>query len=138
MEPDFPFEFVVPGTPVSLQRDDRRAKQAWKSLVRAASSDRLPEGHFATGARLSITLYYYPEDRMIGDLDNVVKLTLDAMSKHIYLDDRQIERLVVQKFEKDFIFPFSDPSKTLAACMLGAKPALYIRISTDPHEELRR
>ncbi|MFI5014452.1 MAG: RusA family crossover junction endodeoxyribonuclease [Hyphomicrobiales bacterium] len=98
---------------------------------------RLPEMHFATDRRLAITLYYYPEDRMVGDVDNIVKLTLDAMSRHIYLDDAQVERVVVQKFERDRVFSFSNPTETLAACMLGAKPALYIRLSDDPHEELR-
>lgn len=106
-------------------------------MVRASSSALLPEMHFATDQRLAITLYYYPEDRMTGDVDNIVKLTLDAMCNHIYLDDDQVERIVVQKFERDRVFAFSDPSEMLAACMLGEKPALYIRVSTDPHEELR-
>ena len=74
---------------------------------------------------------------MAGDLDNIVKLTLDAMSRHIYIDDRQVERIVVQKFETDRVFAFSDPSQTLTACLLGEKPALYIRVSNDPHEDLR-
>lgn len=138
MEPEFPFEFIVSGTPVSHQRDNPKAKQEWKDLVRASSAARLPEMHFATDQRLAITLYYYPEDRMTGDVDNIVKLTLDAMCKYIYLDDDQVERVVVQKFERGRIFAFGDPTETLAACMLGAKPALYIRVSTDPHEELRR
>lgn len=136
MEPDFPFEFIVPGTPVSFQRDNTRAKSEWKELVRASSSEKLPEMHFATDQRLAITLYYYPEDQMTGDIDNIVKLTLDAMCQHVYLDDEQVERVVVQKFERDRVFSFQDPSPTLAACMLGAKPALYIRVSTDPHEDL--
>lgn len=136
LEPDFPFEFIVPGTPVSLQRANPKARREWKNLVRESSAARLPEMHFATDQRLAITLYYYPEDRMTGDVDNIVKLTLDAMCKQIYLDDEQVERVVVQKFERDRIFAFRDPSPTLAACMLGEKPALYIRVSADPHEDL--
>jgi crossover junction endodeoxyribonuclease RusA len=137
LEPEFPFEFIVSGTPVSFQRANARAKQQWKDLVRASSAANLPEMHFATDQRLAVTLYYYPEDRMIGDIDNIVKLTLDAMCEHIYLDDVQVERVVVQKFERDRVFAFSDPTETLAACMLGKKPALYVRLTNDPHEELR-
>jgi len=136
LEPEFPFEFIVPGTPVSFQRDNKHAKQEWKELVRASSAAKLPEMHFATNQRLSVALYYYPEDRMTGDIDNIVKLTLDAMCQQIYIDDEQVERVVVQKFERDRVFAFQDPSPTLAACMLGEKPALYIRVSTDPHEDL--
>jgi Holliday junction resolvase RusA-like endonuclease len=137
LEPDFPIEFIVYGTPVSHQRENAHAREEWKELVRSACMPCLPEMHFATDRPLAVTLFYYPEDRMVGDLDNIVKLTLDAMSEHVYLDDEQIERIVVQKFERERVFPFSDPSETLAACMLGLKPALYIRLSDDPHEELR-
>ena len=137
MEPEFPIEFIVHGTPVSFQRKNADAKQEWKSLVRAASVAELPEMHFATDQKLAVILYYYPENQMTGDLDNIIKLTLDAMCKHVYLSDQQIERVVVQKFERDREFPFANPSETLAACMLGAKPALYVRLSDDPHEELR-
>jgi hypothetical protein len=136
LEPDFPFEFIVQGTPVSFQRSNTAAKQEWKELVRSASSNKLPAMHFATDKPLSVTLYYYPEDRMAGDIDNIVKLTLDGMMPHLYQDDAQIERLVVQKFERGRIFSFTDPSDTLAACLLGPKPALYVRVSNDPFEEL--
>jgi crossover junction endodeoxyribonuclease RusA len=90
VEPEFPFEFIVPGTPVSVQRASKRARRAWKDLVRAASSEKLPEGHFATDRRLSVTMYYYTEERMSGDLDNIIKLTLDALSRHVFIDDSQI------------------------------------------------
>lgn len=137
MEPDFPFEFIVLGTPVSSQRDNSKAKQEWKELVREASTPKLPHMHFATEKPLAVTLYYYPEERMMGDIDNIIKLTLDAMCKHVYQDDEQIERIVIQKFEKGRVFEFNDPSEILAKCLLGPKPALYIRISNDPYEELR-
>lgn len=138
MEPEFPLEFIVPAAPVSFQRQKSGPKQAWKELVRASVSPLLPEMHFATKQRLSVTLYYYPENEMVGDLDNVVKLTLDAMSQHVYVNDYQIDRIVIQKFESGRVFPFTDPSPTLANCILGQKPALYVKLSNDLHEELRR
>lgn len=57
----------------------------------------LPEGHFASEAPISVILYYFPSAPMLGDIDNIVKPILDAMCRHIYLDDRQVERLVIQK-----------------------------------------
>ncbi len=41
---------------------------------------------------------------MQGDVDNIVKPILDALSKHIYNDDGQVERIWVQKFEPGRIF----------------------------------
>ncbi len=84
-----------------------------------------------------MTLFYFPPEPMQGDIDNIVKLVLDACRPHIYLDDSQIERVVVQKFEPDHLFSFGNPSATFVQAFEGAKPALYVRISNDPHEELQ-
>ena len=62
---------------------------------------------------------------MQGDVDNIVKL-VRALVRHIYLDDRQVERVVVQKFE---------PEQRVSA-LGGDRPMLYVRISDDPFEEL--
>ena len=73
---------------------------------------------------------------MQGDVDNIVKLVLDACSRHVYVDDHQIDRIVVQKFEPGNVFSFSAPSPVLADALANDKPILYIRISDDPFEEL--
>lgn len=136
MEPDFPFEFVVSGTPVSLGGSSG-SREAWKREVRSASKEVLPEGHWLTKARMAVTMYYFPAEEMQGDIDNIVKPILDSLTKHIYFDDNQVERVVVQKFEPEVSFAFADPSKRLAEAIAGDKPKLYIRISTNPFEELR-
>jgi hypothetical protein len=133
----FPLEFLVHGTPVSVQTKRKRSRREWKERVRAASMAVLPDGHFASEDRISVTLYYFPDEPMPGDVDNIVKYTLDALDKHIYLDDHQVERVVVQKFEPGSIFAFSAPSHTMIGALTGATPVLYIRISTDPFEDLR-
>ena len=71
------------------------------------------------------------------DIDNIVKPILDAMTHFIYVDDSQVDRVVVQKFEPDSIFIFSDPSPVLVDALAVAGSAVYIRVSDDPHEELR-
>jgi Holliday junction resolvase RusA-like endonuclease len=132
----FPLEFIVHGIPVSSQASRATSKTAWKHAIRAASAAVLPEGHFCSAGRMAVTLYYFPGQPMQGDIDNIVKPILDALSRHVYLDDRQVERLVVQKFEPKETFNFSEPSDTLSEAMNGAKPVLYIRISNNPTEEL--
>jgi len=83
-----------------------------------------------------VTLFYFPSGTMQGDVDNIVKLTLDAMCRHLFRDDRQVERLVVQKFEPDKIFTFSAPTPVLAAALDAPKPILYVRLSDNPFEDL--
>lgn len=136
IEIEFPFEFIVDGTPVSLQAKRPESVREWKARIVAASNAGLPEGHFATADRLAVTLYYFPAAPMQGDIDNIVKPILDAMCKHIYLDDRQVERLLIQKFEPDNIFVFASPSSALADALNRAKPTLYIRLSDNPLEDL--
>jgi crossover junction endodeoxyribonuclease RusA len=137
LELEFPLEFIVEGTPVSLQTARPESRDAWKARVKAASYSALPEMHYATYDRLAATLYYFPAAQVQGDVDNIVKFVLDALSAHIYMDDAQIERVVVQKFEPDRVFAFSAPSQTLTTALTHEKPVLYIRLSDDPFEELK-
>lgn len=82
-------------------------------------------------------MYYFPRRRMQGDIDNIVKLVLDALARYVYVDDRQVERLVVQKFEPGNMFGFAEPSEAMASALFAGEPALYLRISDEPFEELR-
>lgn len=137
MEIAFPIEFLVSGTPVSLSSSNSNAKDQWKNRVKNSSSTALPNPHFACSDRLAITIYYFPAEQMQGDVDNIVKLILDGMNRHVFVDDRQVERVVVQKFEPGNIFSFSKPTVPLIDAINGQKPILYIRVSSDPFEELR-
>jgi crossover junction endodeoxyribonuclease RusA len=137
LEPVFPIEFLVEGTPVSLQAKRPESRIQWKERVKNASFSALPEGHWATASRVATSLYYFPEATMEGDLDNIIKPILDALKQHVYIDDNQVERIVVQKFEPGNIFIFMSPSSILQEALIRAKPVLYVRISTDPFEELR-
>jgi len=136
MEIEFPIEFLVFGTPVSAQSQNPVSRAAWKGRVLAAAQAVVPQPHFASQKRLAATLYYFPEGPRPGDVDNIVKLTLDALWPHIYLDDSQLERVVVQKFEPGNVFRFSNPSVTLVDAITAAKPVLYVRLSDRPFEDL--
>jgi Holliday junction resolvase RusA-like endonuclease len=109
LEPDFPFEFVVSGTPVSLGSSSR-SRMLWKQEIQNASKASLPQGHWLTKERIAVTLFYFPAENMQGDIDNIVKPILDSLNNHIYVDDHQVERVVVQKFEPDNFLPSMDPA----------------------------
>ena len=85
---------------------------------------------------MAVTLFYFPAEPMEGDIDNIVKPILDALSRHVYIDDHQVERVVVQKFEPERYFSFTAPSDRLTEAIAGEKPKLYIKLSTNPFEEL--
>lgn len=136
MEIEFPIEFLVHGTPVSLQAKRPESREEWQDRVKIASVRAIPQPHFASNERIAVTLYYFPSEPMQGDVDNIVKPILDALAHHIYLDDKQVERLLIQKFEPGNVFGFANPSTTIAGALEGDKPVLYVRVSNDPFEEL--
>ena len=135
MEIEFPIEFLVQGTPVSLSAKRAKSRNEWKERVKSASSNVLPNPHFASNERIAVTLYYFPHEPMQGDVDNIVKPVLDALSRHIYLDDRQVERIVVQKFELGNTFDFGNLTARLAEAFKVERPVLYVRVSANPFEE---
>lgn len=138
VEIEFPFEFLVEGTPVSAQRGHRRSLHQWQLRIVEASRRRLPEGHFASVGPIGVTLYYFPAAAMRGDIDNIVKPILDAMCRHVYLDDRQVERLLVQKFEPGRPLAFGSPSSTLLEALSRPRPVLYVRLTDDPLGDVTR
>jgi hypothetical protein len=135
--PELPIEFNVVGTPVSLQSENARSRQEWKAKVLAAARVVVDPSHWSlTDVRLAATLYYFPQASMPGDVDNIVKLTLDALCPNIYMDDWLIDRVVVQRFEPEVSFNFTDPSPTLIAAMAADEPMLHIRINEAPLQDL--
>lgn len=133
----FPLEFLIKGTPVSLQADRKKSRENWASRVRRSCKTVLPRSHLLTDSRLSVTIYYFPSDRMQGDIDNIVKPILDALTNLVYFDDHQIDRVVVQRFEPDRILGFQRPSVVLSRALEGERPVTYMKISSDPDEDLQ-
>lgn len=126
---EFPVEFIVKGTPVSFQNPRPEARNEWKGRVKAASLAKLPTGRSPSTARMAVTLYYFPSEPMQGDVDNIVKLVLDALCEQIYVDDSQIDRIVVQRFDPGNYFAFASPSAMIEDALEQLESVLYVRLS---------
>ena len=64
-------------------------------------------------------------------MDNIVKLIVDGMVAIIYLNDRLLERIVVQKFEPGVESVFHSLTSTLERAIETDPPVVYIRIDDD-------
>lgn len=129
----YPLEFVLASTPLSLQAS-ARSKERWKAAVRAAARERITatdELGFLDRRPLSLTIHYFPERAMQGDVDNIVKPIMDALIGVAFLDDRDVERVAVQKFEPQFDWSFVMPSEVLSTALDGTPPIVYIRVADD-------
>jgi hypothetical protein len=54
----------------------------------------------------------------------------------LYLDDKQVERLLVQKLEPGRVFLVSNPTETFASALAGPRPVLYVRLKLVGISEL--
>lgn len=129
----FPFEFVISGTPVSLQGSPKSLAR-WKTDVAKEASDRQRATYqlgFLDDREVAVTLYHFPGAPMVGDLDNIVKPILDAMRYIAYPDDRFVERLSVNKVEEGELWEFPSPSEMLARALDAEPPVTYVRVDDD-------
>lgn len=129
MWPELPIEFLVVGTPVSLQSSNTNARDGWKALVLSAAEDEVDGGSWAFDEqRLSVTMFYFPQAEMQGDVDNIVKLTIDALVPRIYLDDSLVDRVLVQRFYPEHSATFESPSEKLLKALATKEPVLFVKI----------
>jgi hypothetical protein len=129
----FPLEFFIEGTPMSLQAS-ARSKDVWRETVRRYATDRVRETadwSFLEPRRVAVTIYYFPLAEMQGDVDNIVKPILDGMINIAYLDDRVVERVLVQKFEPGIERSFGDATRQLEDALRKTIPVVYIRVDDD-------
>jgi crossover junction endodeoxyribonuclease RusA len=129
----YPLEFFVAGTPVSLQ-GAARSKLRWKVTVSEAARQRARDTNelgFLDGRPVGLIIYYFPAAPMIGDIDNIVKPIMDALIHVAYMNDKDVERVVVQKFEPQVAWEFAGPGHQLAAALDAVPPVVYIRVDDD-------
>jgi Holliday junction resolvase RusA-like endonuclease len=130
----YPLEVVLQGTPLSQQSKSATNRRAWRQRVTEAALKRRQETYelgLLDQRPLEITIYYFPDDPMEGDVDNIVKPILDAMVGVAFLDDRVIERVTAQKFEPGCDWAFFSPSERLDVALGAEPPVVYIRVNDD-------
>jgi Holliday junction resolvase RusA-like endonuclease len=133
-----PFEFVVPGPPVSAQARDRRRLDAWRRLVRRAAQAKWPKRQkpIKTGVRLTVC-YFHDRVTIRLDNDNLVKPIQDALSGVVYADDRLITDTRLRKTCLDGAFRVRGLSTVLAIGFQSGREFLHIIVDPAPdHEDL--
>lgn len=135
----FPFEFHLMGTPISLQGRPA-SKDRWKNEVAEAARvrrDETVEWAYLEPEPLALTIYYFPIAPMGGDVDNIVKPIMDALIGIVYVDDKAVERVTVQKFEPAEEWEFSAPSEQLTIALDTTTrpddptPVVYVHVAND-------
>lgn len=129
----FPLEFFVAATPRSLGAS-ARSKGRWRDVLRSSARNRISETvefWLFHERPLALTIFYFAAARAEGDVDNIVKPIQDALIGVAYLDDRVIERVVVQWFEPETDWAFAQPTAALVSALETEVPVVYVRIDVD-------
>lgn len=129
----FPLEFFIEETPKSLQASSR-SKEQWRATVKWAATARIQQTvgwHYLDDRRLAVTIFYFSPAEMERDIDNIVKPILDGMIGVAYLNDRVVERVLVQNFERGIEKSFTDISQIFADALDKDEPVVYIRVDDD-------
>jgi len=105
-----PYTYWVFGRPVSVGSDESRKPRAlarWREQVKAALAASIAEASDGRGFILiedlvDIRIYWMstnPTDPSQPDLDNVLKPFIDAFNGTVIADDRQVHRIIAEKFD---------------------------------------
>ncbi len=78
-----------------------------------------------------MTIYHLATTEALIDLDNIAKPIMDALTRVVYFDDSQIDRLLIQRFEADDQDELANPSPEHADALLSGRPRIYIRLDDD-------
>lgn len=129
------FEFIVTGSPVSLQRNNRAKLQEWKAKIREVVAESLPIGMQATSEPVQVIITHYCVTQ-ISDLDNIIKPIVDAMNSIVYVDDRQVTDLTVKRRKLKELVDFTVISPLIAEALATGQEFIYVKIDlpTEPME----
>jgi Holliday junction resolvase RusA-like endonuclease len=127
IEIKFPVEFNLPGVPVSLQSSPR-GRGRWKTRIETEVRRLKGPSAFAEDGPVYLTILLFLAAPMQGDVDNAIKPIVDAMMGIIYVNDRQLERVLIRKFEPDRPRSFVEPSRALSLALAEEPPTVYIRV----------
>lgn len=130
-----PFEFIVTGSPVSLQTNNRAKLQEWKAKVAQIAAEAMPIEMSATSEPVQVIITHYCITQ-ISDLDNIIKPIVDAMKILVYVDDRQVTDLTVKRRKLTELVNFTATSPLIAEALAAAQEFIYVKIDlpTEPME----
>jgi hypothetical protein len=129
-----PFEFVIPGPPVSLQARRSERRDQWKQDVRSAAEKHWGgEPPFTGPVAVTITYFF---GRVWFDVDNIPKPILDAMEGLVYANDRQIFDLLCRKRELDPNLRIRNASPMLSESLQAGGQFLHIIVANVVSHEV--
>lgn len=130
--PPLPFEFTVPGVPISHQSGNKKRLAAWRQHVRATAA-----GVWGTVApltarlRIAVTFFHEGADVRL-DTDNMLKPIQDALSGLVYADDGLVVDAQIRKAAIDDPIRARHGSLVLLRAFHVGEPFVHVIIDAAP------
>ena len=129
-----PFDFTIPGPPVSQQARRPERIREWRERVRDAANQFWLEASPVAGF-LMVTVIYFHDGKPF-DVDNIAKPVLDALKGMVFGDDSQITDLVCRKRDLNNLPLVTSSSEVLNAAIDNGSQFLHIVVEDAPEREV--
>jgi Holliday junction resolvase RusA-like endonuclease len=131
-----PFEFILPGRPVSYQTKDKTRLKAWQKTVRQVAtclweSDRPCEGC----VRIKLTYYFEApsgKEDSVPDSDNIVRPIREALVGVVYPYDHRVTDVISRRRNLNGSFRVKGMSPILAEGFIQGVEFVHVRIEDAP------
>jgi Holliday junction resolvase RusA-like endonuclease len=131
------FEFVVPGPPVSIQAHRATPKRRYREKVSAAADSVWDRDRPLIATPVAATITHFFEGAP-ADLDNIAKLILDGIKRHVLTDDKLVSDLVLQRRPITGPYVITAPSPRLMVALGTEREFVHIAVASPPiNAELR-
>ena len=128
-----PFEFIIPGPPVSQQARRNARKEQWMQDVKNAASHWRPEPALTT--EVMVTIHYFFDGPRL-DVDNIPKPILDALKGLVYADDALVTDIVCRARQVNGNLIIDDATDLFRSALRDFDEFLHIRIENSPVQEV--
>lgn len=112
-----PLEFTVAKRPASVNAGSSAAWQARvENVAQVQKAKKLgmtlgPASHAVKSSEnVTVKIFFFPANRRYADVDNAIKPTIDGLKKALLRDDRNVQRVIVERF-----FPIAGATMKVAA-----------------------
>lgn len=129
-----PFDFTIPGPPVSQQARRPERIREWREQVKAAANQFWQDAAPVAGFVMVTVIYFH--DGKPFDVDNIPKPILDALKGLVFGDDNQIADLICRKRNLDNLPRLLSGSAVLNRAIDNGGQFLHIAVEVAPEREV--
>lgn len=126
------WEGFVVGRPFSANSTNKRTKARWQGLVSAMATSTAPLVPLQQEVRFLMLVL---DQEQVGDVDNKLKYTLDALVGPVLVDDKDVKQVTGAAVDISQQLDVMNPSPMFAAVLEhlltgGQLPIVYLQIAT--------